>query len=276
MGTYTLNNGNYIPVMGFGTFPMKKMELIKAVWDGVNVGYNYFDTACAYRNEIELGMALRRYSKSKRSQLFVSTKISNRQQEDKNVRASLKRSLLKLGLKSIDMYMLHWPYTGYYLDTWKEMEELYEEGLIKNIGVCNFHVHHLEELMTKCHVVPAVNQIELHPLLTQKPIREFCDAHKIIVEAYSPTARMDKKLVEHPVLVDIAEKHNKTVVQIILRWNIQNKVIPIIKSSSLQRMSSNIDVFDFMLSNDEMEQIESINENYRVRYDPDNCDFTKL
>ena len=276
MEYYRLNNGNVIPVIGFGTFPMRKTEMINALWNSVDVGYRLIDTACAYRNEFEIGLALKRYKKKKRTELFVSTKISNRQQEQKNVRASLNRSLTKLGMKYVDLYMIHWPYTPYYLDTWKQMEELYDEGVIKALGVCNFKQHHLEALMEKCRIKPAVNQVELHPLLSQKELRDFCTQNDILIEAYSPTARMDIRLIEHPVLEKIAKEHNKTVVQIILRWNYQNHVIPIIKSSNKKRMFSNISIFDFSLSEGEMNMIEEINENYRVRYDPDDCDFSKL
>lgn len=276
MKTIVLNNSVEIPAIGFGTFPMRKTELIKAVWDGVNTGYSLFDTATAYRNEFELGIALKRYSRAKKEKFFISTKISNRQQEYKDVRASLDRSLKKLGLKQIDMYMLHWPLPNYYIDTWKQMEDLYDEGKIKVLGVCNFHCHHLEELLNNCRIKPMVNQIELHPLLSQKPIREFCNQNEIVVEAYSPTARMDSKLVDHQVLKEIATKYNKSVVQIILRWDYQNGVIPIIKSSNKTRMQSNIDIFDFSLSDEEMNRIEEMNENYRVRHDPDNCDFSKI
>jgi len=271
-----LSNGMEMPPIGFGTFPMRKTELIGAVWNGVKSGYTLIDTATAYRNEIELGIALRRYSSKRKKQLCISTKISNRQQETKDVRAALKRSLLKLGLKQIDIYMLHWPLPGYYPDTWKQMEELYDEGLIRTIGVCNCHQHHLETLMEKCRIVPMINQIELHPLLSQKPLRDFCAENHIAVEAYSPTARMDKKLVEHPTLKRIALSHDKTVVQVILRWNYQNNVIPIIKSSNPERMKANIDIFDFVLSEEDMNDIDAMNENYRVRHDPDNCDFSKL
>lgn len=276
MENYTLSNGKEIPVLGFGTFPMKKMELVKAVWDGVDVGYRLFDTATAYRNELELGIAMKRYFGRKKSELFVSTKISNRQQELKNVRDSLNRSLKKLGRKYVDMYMVHWPYPGYYLDTWKQMEELYDEGLIKVLGVCNFHQHHLEELFEHCRIRPMVNQLELHPLLSQKELRGFCAKNDILVEAYSPTARMDPKLVKHPVLQSIAKEKDKNVVQVILRWNYQNHVLPIIKSSNKGRMESNFNIFDFELTPAEMANIEDINENYRVRHDPDNCDFSKL
>lgn len=276
MDKIQLNNNVEIPVIGFGTFPMKKMELIRAVWNGVNSGYTLFDTATAYRNEIELGIALRRYFGESKKRLFISTKISNRQQEMKDVRASLNRSLKKLGLKQIDMYMLHWPLPNYYIDTWKQMEELYDEGKIKVLGVCNFHQHHLEELFEHCRIRPMVNQVELHPLLTQKSLREFCQQNNIVVEAYSPTARMDKKLTEHSVLKEIASNHGKSVVQVILRWDYQNGVIPIIKSSNKERMKSNIDIFDFELSSEEMTKIEAMNENYRIRHDPDNCDFSKL
>lgn len=272
----TLSNGVEIPAIGFGTFPMRNIELINAMWNGVDIGYRMFDTASAYRNELEMGVALKRYSGKKRDELFITTKISNRQQEQKNVRNSLKRSLTKLGRKSIDMYMLHWPYSDYYLDTWRQMEDLYEEGLIRAIGVCNFHQHHLEVLMENCRIKPMINQIELHPLLSQTSLRNFCEENNILVEAYSPTARMDKRLTEHSVLKEIAEKHNKTTIQIILRWDYQNHVIPIIKSSNKERMASNIDIFDFSLSEEEMKRIDDMNENYRVRHDPDNCDFSKL
>lgn len=271
-----LSNGVEIPVIGFGTFPMRKFELINAVWDGVKAGYTLFDTATAYHNEPELGLALRRYFGEKKKSLFVSTKISNRQQEMKDTRASLNRSLKKLGLKKIDMYMLHWPLPDHFIDTWKQMEDLYDEGKIRVLGVCNFHQHHLEELFENCRIKPMVNQVELHPLLSQKPLRDFCSKNGIVVEAYSPTARMDKKLVKHPVLEEIANTHNKSVVQIILRWDYQNGVIPIIKSSNKDRMRSNINIFDFELSKKEMEMIEGMNENYRVRHDPDNCDFSKI
>lgn len=276
MQSIKLENGVELPVVGFGTFPMRKFEMVKAVWEGVKAGYAYFDTATAYRNEIELGIALRRYGAKAKEKLFISTKISNRQQEMKDVRACLNRSLTKLGLKSIDMYMLHWPLPGHFTDTWKQMEELYDEGKIRALGVCNFHQHHLEELFEHCRIRPVVNQVELHPLLTQKSLRDFCSENNIVVEAYSPTARMDKKLVEHPVICDIAAAHGKTVVQTILRWNIQNGVVPIIKSSDKQRMRSNIDIFDFELSQEEMDRIEGMNEDYRIRHDPDNCDYSKI
>ena len=271
-----LSNNVEMPAIGFGTFPMKKMELIKAVWNGVSSGYQLFDTATAYRNEIELGIALRRYFGESKKRLFISTKISNRQQEMKDVRSSLNRSLKKLGLKQIDMYMMHWPLPDHYLDTWKQMEELYDEGKIKVLGVCNFHQHHLENLLEHCRISPMVNQLELHPLLSQKTLRDFCKENRIVVEAYSPTARMDKKLIGHKVLNDIAAEHSKSVVQVILRWNYQNGVIPIIKSSNKERMKSNIDIFDFELSPKEINRIEEMNENYRIRHDPDNCDFSKL
>lgn len=276
MDKIKLSNNTEIPTIGFGTFPMKNIELIRAVWRGVNSGYTLFDTATAYRNEIELGLALKRYHGESKKRLFISTKISNRQQEMKNVRTSLDRSLKKLGLNQIDMYMLHWPLPNYYIETWKQMEELYDEGKIKVLGVCNFHQHHLEELFKHCRIRPMVNQLELHPLLTQKELRDFCNMNDIVVEAYSPTARMDKKLIEHPVLKDISAKHNKSVVQVILRWNHQNGVIPIIKSANIDRMKSNIDIFDFELSSEEMDRIEGMNENYRIRYNPDDCDFSRM
>lgn len=274
--TYKLHNGVEIPTLGFGTFPMRKFELIKALWNGVETGYTLFDTATAYRNEIEIGVALKRYSSAKQRDLFISTKISNRQQEFKDVRAALNRSLLKLGVKYVDMYMIHWPYSPYYYDTWRQIEDLYDEGKIRAIGVCNFHQHHLESLMEHCRIKPMVNQVELHPLLSQKELRDFCRENDILVEAYSPLARMDAKLIQHPILMEIGKKYKKTVPQIIIRWNYQNQVVPIVKSSNKERMRSNMDIFDFCLKDEDMESIECINENYRVRHNPDNIDFSKL
>lgn len=276
MDRYYLNNGESIPCIGFGTFPMKGVELVSAVWSGVNNGYLMFDTASAYKNEIELGLAFKKFNKKQRSSFFVSTKISNRQQEIRNVRACLERSLKKLGLKYMDMYMLHWPLPDYYIDTWKQMEDLHDEGLIKSLGVCNFHQHHLEKLLDKCRIKPVVNQIELHPLLSQKDLRKFCCENDILVEAYSPIARMDELILRNSVLNNIAEKYMKSIVQVILRWDYQNKIIPIIKSSNKKRIKDNINIFDFELSEEEVELIENLNVNYRVRHNPDDCDYSKI
>jgi len=182
----------------------------------------------------------------------------------------------KLGVKQLDLYLMHWPNPETYLDSWKEMETLYKEGLVKAIGVCNFHEHHLQKLLEIAEVTPVINQIELHPLLSQKPLREYCKSKGIQIQAYSPVARMDSKLIEHPVLVELAKKYTKTVPQIILKWDVQHDIITIPKSGNKLRIKENLDIFDFELTEDEMKKIDNINENYRVRYDPDTVDYLKV
>jgi diketogulonate reductase-like aldo/keto reductase len=172
--------------------------------------------------------------------------------------------------------MFHWPVTGVYLDTWKQMEQLYKEGYCKSIGVANCHQHHLEEIFSIAEVIPLVNQFEIHPLFTQKPLIEFCKSRGIAVEAYTPIARFDDRLIRLSVLNAIARKYNKTAVQIVLRWHIQNGVIPVVRSLNKKRQLENISVFDFELTEEDMHKIDSFNINARLRYDPDNCDFSIL
>lgn len=272
-----LNNGLEMPVIGLGTFPMKRLELFFAVYYALSSGYRMFDTASAYSNEYWLGLALSIYeSLGLANDVFITTKLSNTEQRTMSVEAAFFNSIKRLRRNKIDLYLMHWPYPENYIESWKQMERLYEAGHVKAIGVCNFHVHHLEELLKVAKIKPVVNQIELHPLLTQVSLRKFCGEHNICVEAYSPVARMNKKLVEHDALIRIAQRHTKSVPQIILRWNIQSGFITIPKSSSKRRIKENISVFDFILSEAEMVEIDSINQDYRVRYDPDNADLTRL
>lgn len=172
--------------------------------------------------------------------------------------------------------MFHWPVTGHFIETWKVMEEMYEKGYIKNIGVANCNIHHLETLLSVCKIRPVINQVEVHPLFTQKPLIEFCKKEGIQVEAYSPLARNDDRLRRNRVIGALAEKYKKSRTQIIIRWHIENGIIPIPRSMNANRMIHNFNVFDFSLSPDEVESIDSININSRLRYDPDNCDFTLL
>lgn len=275
METVKLNNGIEMPIIGLGTYPMNKLPLVKNIRIAVQYGYTAFDTSSAYQNEKSVGWGIK-FCGKKREELFVTTKISNTQQYKSNAYIALKESLRKLKLSYVDLYLIHWPVPEKFLQTWKEMEQLYKEGLTRSIGVCNFHKHHIEKLLTVAEVIPAVNQVELHPLLAQNELVEFCKSYNIQLEAYSPIARMDPKLIENEQLQEIAKAHEKTVVQTILRWDYQRGIIPIPKSANSERLKQNIDIFDFNLSQKEMEIINSLNQNYRVRYDPDNCDFTKL
>lgn len=275
MEYFILNNGIKMPAIGLGTFPMTRLELIRVFFQATACGYISFDTSAAYGNERWLGLA-QWLSRKKRENLFFTTKLSNQQQREGNIRKALEDSLHLLKLDYVDLYLMHWPNPETYLKSWKEMEKLYEEKLIRAIGVCNFHEHHLKKLFEVANIIPAVNQVEIHPLLSQKSLINFCKQYNIQMEAYSPLARMNDKLIKNKVLIDLAVKYGKTVTQIIFRWNYQNGVVVIPKTSNKKRLLENISFFDFELSNEDMKMIDNINCNFRVRHNPDNCDFSRL
>lgn len=177
-------------------------------------------------------------------------------------------SLERLGLDYVDLYLVHWPVKGKTKDTWRALEKLYKDKKVRAIGVCNFHVHHFEELLKDAEIVPMVNQIELHPLLSQEPIREYCNEHNIVVEAYSPLG--SGKILNHPVIQEIAEKYNKTVAQVLLRWDIQIGVVTIPKSTHKERIYENADIYDFELTQEDMDNINALNKNERVGGNPEN------
>ena len=275
----TLNNGIAMPMMGLGTFPMKRLKLIKAVYQSEGIGYRMFDTSRSYHNERELGFAItlgRLLGRLRRRDVFLITKISNRQQEAGNVRAALQSSLRLLNTSYVDMYLMHWPYPGRYIDTWREMEELYEEGLTRSIGVCNCHEHHLDKLLEASKVVPAVNEIELHPLFSQKPLVRYCSERDIRIMAYTPLARMSDELLQNEIVLRLADRHQRGSTQIILRWDYQHGHITIPKSSRKEHMLKNISIFDFELPETEMLEMDSMNIDKRLRHNPDTCDYKKL
>lgn len=181
-----------------------------------------------------------------------------------------------MGVDYVDMLMFHWPVTDLYIDTWKEMVQLYKEGYCKCLGVANCHKHHIEELMKAADVIPSINQFEVHPLFTQKDLIGYCWSKGIQVEAYTAIARFDDRLMRLPLLKNIAQKYHKTVVQVILRWHVQTGVIPLVRSLNKNRQLENVSIFDFELTSNEMKAIDAININSRLRYDPDNCDFSIL
>lgn len=271
----TLNNGIKMPMIGMGTFPIKGFKLALIVRKAVKMGYCSFDTSSAYGNEKWLGRGIRFCGKS-RSDLFITSKLSNRDQRKGNVKRALQNSMSRLGVKYLDLYLMHWPNPETFLDSWKQMEDLYKEGMVRAIGVCNFHEHHLERLLEIADIIPAMNQIELHPLLSQTRLVGFCENYGIHITAYSPLARMHKKLIENEALIDIANIKGKTVPQIILRWHYQHQYVLIPKSSSSVRLKQNISILGFSLSDDEMSSIDNLNIDFRVRHNPDNCDFSKL
>ncbi|KMK99166.1 glyoxal reductase [Bacillus stratosphericus] len=269
--TVTLANGVKMPKLGFGVWQVKDGdEAVNAVKDALEAGYRSIDTAAAYQNEEGVGKAIQQSGIS-RDDLFITTKVWNSDQGYESTLEAFETSMNKLGLDVLDLYLIHWPVEGKYKETWKALEKLYKDGRVKAIGVCNFHQHHLEDLLEEAEVVPMVNQIELHPKLTQEPLRDYCKAKGIHVEAWSPLG--SGKLLNHPVLQDIAKKHEKSVAQVILRWDLQHGIITIPKSVTKSRIIENTNVFDFELSAQEMSVIDQLNEDERTGPDPDNFDF---
>lgn len=267
----TLNNGVEMPWLGLGVFKLEEGgEVEQAVEAAVAFGYRHIDTAASYGNEAGVGRAIRS-SSVPREEIFVTTKVWNGDQRAGTVRQAFETSLGKLDIGYIDLYLVHWPVEGKFVDTWKVLEELYSDGKIRAIGVSNHHQHHLEEVLAVAEIVPAVNQIELHPELTQVELRNFCREHDIQVEAWSPLAKA--KLLNHETLTPIASAHNVTTAQVILRWHLQNSIVAIPKSSKIHRIHENGSLFHFELTQDQMAAIDGLNQNRRVGPDPDNFGF---
>lgn len=230
------------------------------------------DTSRAYAgSENVIGKKINK----KRSEYFITTKLCNKDQYNNSVEQGFKESLRRLGTDYVDLYLMHWPVEGEFIESWKIMEKIYNQGLAKAIGVCNCNIHHLEKIKDNSEIMPMVNQFECHPLFTQSELRNYCKENKIQVMAYTPTARMDQRLY-NTVLPDIAKKYNKSIAQIIIHWHMQIGNIPIVNTSSVKHLKENYDVFDFELTKEEISLINNININSRLRYDPDNCDFRKL
>lgn len=250
-------------------------KYVKVLAESLKAGYRLIDYSNAYGDGKLIGKAIRK-SGVDRKDIFIVSKASNRDQYRGEVREAFMQSLSNLGVDYIDIYMFHWPVTDHYIETYKEIEKLYEEGLIKSIGVCNCQQHHIETIIKECKIKPMVNEFEVHPLFTQKPLVQYCHDQGMQIIAYTPLAINDYRLRNSKVLRGIANKYNKNIQQIILRWHIQNNIIPIPFSFNMKHNQSNFDVFDFVLSNDDMKVIDGLNINSRLRYDPDNCDFTIL
>ncbi|MGG1575105.1 aldo/keto reductase [Fictibacillus sp. NRS-1165] len=273
--TTTLHNGVKMPWFGLGVFKVEEgPELVNAVKSAIKHGYRSIDTAAIYENEEGVGTGIKEglaQTGLKREDLFITSKVWNTDLGYESTLAAYEESLRKLDLEYLDLYLIHWPVEGKYKDAWRALETLYQEGRVKAIGVSNFQIHHLEELMKDAEIKPMVNQVEYHPRLNQKALQEFCKTQDIQLEAWSPL--MQGQLLDHPVLKEIADRHNKSVAQIILRWDLQNGVVTIPKSTKEHRIIENSQVFNFELSDSEMTQIDQLNQNLRVGPDPDNFDF---
>lgn len=269
--TVTLHNGVKMPWFGLGVYKTENgQEVINSVQCAIQAGYRSIDTAKIYQNEEGVGQAIREAGVA-RDELFVTTKVWNSDQGYDPALQAFETSLEKLGLDYVDLYLIHWPVKDKYKQTWKALEKLYKDGKVRAIGVSNFHAHHLEDLLTEADVKPMVNQVELHPLLTQVGLREYCTKQGIQIEAWSPLAQ--GQLLDHAVLKDIAAAHGKSTAQIILRWDLQNNIVTIPKSSKEQRIIENANLFDFALSAAEIDTINALNQNYRVGPDPDHLNF---
>lgn len=269
--TVTLNNGVQMPWLGLGVFKAKEGdEVVQAVKSAIRTGYRSVDTASAYRNEEGVGQGVREALQEnglRREELFITSKVWNSEQGYETTLKSFDDSLMRLGLDYLDLFLVHWPVKGKYKETWRALEKVYAEGKVRAIGVSNFQVHHLKDLLSEAKVVPAVNQVEFHPYLTQKELLRYCREQAIQLEAWSPLGQ--GHLLEHETLKGIAAKYGKTVAQVILRWDLQLGVVTIPKSVREARIIENADVFDFELSTEDIQAIDGLNRNQRFGSDPD-------
>jgi 2,5-diketo-D-gluconate reductase A len=265
----TLNTGADMPQLGFGVFQVPAEEVVEPVLTAIEAGYRSIDTAAIYGNEEGVGKAIAD-SGVPRAELFITTKLWNAHQGYDSTLRAFDESLAKLGLDYVDLYLIHWPAAGQdaYIDTWKAFEKLHADGRAKAIGVSNFQIPHLRRVFEETDVVPAVNQIELHPNLQQGDLRSFHNEHGIVTEAWSPLGQ-GKGLLDDVTLGSLAEKYGKTPAQIVLRWHLQlgNVVIP--KSVTPSRVRENTEVFDFELADDDMAVIATLETGQRIGPDPD-------
>lgn len=269
--TVRLNNGVEMPWFGLGVFRAEDgKEVENAVVTAINHGYRSIDTASVYQNERGVGAGIKK-SGVPRGEIFLTSKVWNGDQGYKSTLKAFNDSLERLQTDYLDLYLIHWPKGKLSLETWKALEELYDKGLTRAIGVSNFLVHHLEDLLPECKVVPAVNQVEFHPELIQPGLLKYCQEKGIQPEAWSPI--MKGKVLDIPVLQALAAKYQKTPVQIVLRWDIQKGVVTIPKSVHPERIISNANIFDFELSDEDMAKIDRLDKNQRIGFHPDEIPF---
>lgn len=270
--TTTLHNGVEMPWIGLGVFKVQDGEEVEtSIQAALQAGYRSIDTAAIYGNEEGVGRAIAAAG-IPREKLFITTKLWNANQGFDATIAAFDESMKKLGLDYLDLYLIHWPLPsqGKYVETWKALEHLYQSGRVRAIGVSNFKIHHLKDILANGEIKPMVNQVEYHPRFNQKELHEFCKTNGIQLEAWSPLMQGD--LLNEPTLVEIANKYNKSVAQVIIRWDLQMGVVTIPKSTKPHRIAENADVFDFDLTSEDLEKINSLNTGERMYADPDEFD----
>jgi 2,5-diketo-D-gluconate reductase A len=267
----TLNNGMQMPQLGFGTFTLKQDVAVESVKEALRQGYRLIDCAQGYGNEAEVGRAIKE-SGIPRSEIFVTTKINTNVMREGTVRQSLDESIEKLGGTYIDLVLIHWPVEGKVEETWKIMEEYVRAGKIKAIGVSNFNPHHIDDLLKYATIKPVVNQIEMHPYMTQYDVAAYTVKRGIRPEAWGPLGQGRLGVVDDAVLRSLGEKYGKSPAQIVVRWHLQRKNIVIPRSQNPAHIAENINVFDFKLSGKDMKTIDALNKNQRAnpKNDPDN------
>jgi 2,5-diketo-D-gluconate reductase A len=266
----TLNNGDVIPQLGVGVFKVDDEVCEQVVLGALEVGYRHIDTAMIYRNEGAVGRAIAK-SGIPRDELFVTTKLWNSDQGSETAAQALQTSLDLLGLDQVDLYLIHWPapLRDQFVETWLVLEDLHRAGLTKAIGVSNFQQEHLERVLEAGSIVPAINQVELHPAFQQRELRAFQEPLGILTEAWGPLGQAKYELSELPGLADIAKARGKSIAQVVLRWHLQEGIIIFPKSSQKERLRENLDVFDFELTGDDMAAIAAMDADRRVGTHPD-------
>jgi diketogulonate reductase-like aldo/keto reductase len=263
----TLSNNVEMPIFGLGVFRIEDGDYVRiAVEHALKSGYRCIDTASLYDNERGVGDAIRS-SEVKREDIFLTTKVWNTDQGYEQTIQAFEESSQRLNVEYIDLYLVHWPVGPTYIETWKALETLYKQGRVRAIGVSNFYQHHLEELISQCEIIPMVNQVELHPMLQLPELRSYCALKKIQIQAWAPIMRGKVKRIV--LLRNLAQKYERTEVQIALRWALQHGISVIPKSENPERIVSNANVFDFALSEAEMKAIDALDRNHRLGPHPD-------
>jgi 2,5-diketo-D-gluconate reductase A len=267
-----LNNGVDIPQLGFGVFQIKPRDTAEAVSTALQIGYRHFDTAEMYGNEKEVGQAIAR-SGIDRSEVFVTSKLNNNQHTFDDALRAFDQTLVALDMDQIDLFLLHWPLptVNNFVERWKALERVYADGRARSIGVSNFEDHHLQRLFEETEIVPAVNQIEVHPYFAQNDLLAFDAEHGIATEAWAPLVQ--GAVLGDETVLDVAQTYGKTAAQVVLRWHVQRGSIVFPKSVTSKRIQENFEIFDFELSDADMERISGLNRDERTGPDPDTFDY---